>query len=222
MADYFLLAKRTNVSYIKGMGITDRQKEISGFHRSFPGSGRVSPFHKRDLQGPRVDFTGSLIKHLRGLENEGFLTSIPGKKRAWKLTHQRLPFSVPLVGQIAAGTPILAEENREDDLPVDPKLFGSEDAFALRVRGDSMIGAQIRDGDLAVIRPQEDAGNGEIVAVLVEGLEAEATLKILRRSKKKLELQAANPAYEPLIFKGGDMAKVKILGKLIGIIRPAP
>ena len=83
-----------------------------------------------------------------------------------------------------------------------------------------MIGAQIRDGDLAVIRPQDDAGNGEIVAVLVEGLESEGTLKILRRSKKKLELQAANPAYGPLIFKGSDMAKVKILGKLIGIIRP--
>jgi repressor LexA len=219
---YFFLAKRTNVPYINGMGITDRQKEVLDFIGAFQAREGFPPSIREICRALGLTSPGSLSKHLRALEAEGFLNSIPGKKRAWKLTHQRLPFSVPLVGQIAAGTPILAEENREDDLPVDPRLFGSEDAFALRVKGDSMIEAQIRDGDLAVIRPQEDAGNGEIVAVLVEGLEAEATLKILRRSKKKLELQAANPAYGPLIFKGGDMAKVKILGKLIGIIRPAP
>jgi repressor LexA len=83
-----------------------------------------------------------------------------------------------------------------------------------------MIEAQIRDGDLAVIRPQQEAENGEIVAVMVEGLEPEATLKFLYRHNGDVELRAANPAYVPLLFKGNDVAKVKILGRLIGIIRP--
>jgi len=203
------------------MGITDRQKEILDFIGAFQAREGFPPSIREICRALGLASPGSLIRHLRVLETKGLLSSIPGKKRAWKLTHQRSPFSVPLIGQIAAGTPILAEENREDDLPVDPKLFGSDEAFALRVRGDSMIGAQIRDGDLAVIRPQEDAGNGEIVAVIVEGLEPEATLKVLRRGKQNLELHAANPAYVPLVFKGRDMAKVKILGKLVGIIRPA-
>ncbi len=204
------------------MGITDRQKEVLDFIEAFQAREGFPPSIREICKAMGLTSPGSLLKHLRALENQGFLTGMPGKKRAWKLAHQRLPFSIPLIGQIAAGVPILAEENREYDLPVDPQLFGSQDAFALRLRGDSMIEAQIRDGDLAVIRPQEDAANGEIVAVLVEGLEPEATLKILRRSKKKLELKAANSEYAPLIFKGGDMAKVKILGKLVGLIRPTP
>jgi repressor LexA len=116
----------------------------------------------------------------------------------------------------------LAEENREDDLPVDPGLFGSQDAFALRVQGDSMIDAQIRDGDLAIIKPQDDAENGWIVAAMVEGLETEATLKIICRKNRDVELHAANPLYRPLIFKGEDQSRVRILGKLIGIIRRKP
>ncbi len=85
-----------------------------------------------------------------------------------------------------------------------------------------MIGAQIRDGDLAIIRPQVQAENGEIVAVLVEGLESVATLKVFRRRNGDIELLPANPAYEPLIFSGDERAKVRILGKLIGVIRAKP
>ncbi len=85
-----------------------------------------------------------------------------------------------------------------------------------------MIDAQIRDGDFAIIRPQNDAENGEIVAVLVEGVESEATLKILRRNNGGLALHPANDAYQPLVFNGAERAKVRILGKLVGIIRPRP
>jgi repressor LexA len=219
--EYFL-AKRTNVFYAGGMGITDRQKEILDFVGTFQARQGFPPSVREICKALGLASPGSLIKHLRTLEAEGFLSRSPGKKRAWKLTLQRPPFSVPLIGQIAAGTPILAEENREDDLPVDPRLFGTDEAFALRVRGDSMIEAQIRDGDLAVIRPQQEAENGEIVAVMVEGLEPEATLKFLYRHSGNLELRAANPAYAPLIFDGHNVARVKILGKLIGLIRPTP
>ena len=85
-----------------------------------------------------------------------------------------------------------------------------------------MKDAQIRDGDLAIIRPQQEAENGEIVAIVVEGLEPEATLKILRHTKEKVELHAANEEYEPLVFRGEDRSKVRILGKLIGVIRTKP
>ena len=219
---YFFLAKRTNVPYIMDMGITTRQKEILRFIENFQAREGFPPSVREICKAMGLSSAGSLIKHLRALELQGRLTSTPGKKRAWKLIGRPSHVSLPLVGRIAAGTPILAEENRENDLPVDPRLFGSEKVFALWVKGDSMIDAQIRDGDFAIIRPQHDAENGEIVAVLVEGVESEATLKILRRNNGGLELHPANDAYQPLVFNGADRAKVRILGKLVGIIRPRP
>ncbi len=205
-----------------GMGTTTRQNEILRFIENFQAREGFPPSVREICKALGLSSAGSLIKHLRALDLQGRLTRTPGKKRAWKLIGSPSRVSLPLVGRIAAGTPILAEENRENDLPVDPKLFGSEKVFALWVKGDSMIDAQIRDGDFAVIRPQNDAENGEIVAVLVEGMEAEATLKILRRNNEVLELLSANDAYQPLVFNGADQAKVRILGKLAGIIRPRP
>ncbi len=201
------------------MTITHRQQQVLNFiarfqaREGFPPSVREICAHL-GLQSP-----GSLIKHLRALEGEGLLSRNPGKKRAWKLTRPLRPGTLPLIGQIAAGTPILAAENREDEIPVDPWLFGDEDSFALRVKGDSMIEAQIKDGDLAVIRPQEEAVNGSIVAVLVEGLETEASLKTIRRGPGRLELISANAAYAPLVFEGEDVGRVKVLGRLVGLIR---
>ncbi|MBI5568849.1 MAG: transcriptional repressor LexA [Desulfomonile tiedjei] len=202
------------------MGITNRQKEILDYMWTFQDREGFPPSLREICKGLGLTSAGSLIKHVRTLEDKGFLGRMPGKKRAWRLRRRPAPLSIPLIGAIAAGTPILAEENREDELPVDPKLFGAADAFALRVKGDSMIDAQIRDGDLAVIRPQQDAENGTVVAVIVEGLQHEATLKIFRRRDESVELHPANPAYEPLIFHQEDRAKVKILGRLIGVIRP--
>lgn len=138
------------------------------------------------------------------------------------MTEQRQPSSIPLIGQIAAGTPILAEENREDNIPFDPTFFGSSNVFALRIKGDSMIDVKICDGDLAIIRPQNKGENEEILAVMVEGMEPEATLKIFRLRDNKVELHSANPSYKPLVFKGNDREKIKILGKLAGIIRNKP
>lgn len=203
------------------MSITDRQKQILECivdyqsREGFPPSVREL-CQKLDLASP-----GSLLKHLRALENNGFLIRSPGKKRAWKIAGYASPSSsIPLVGRIAAGSPILAEQTNEENLPIDPMFFGSSDAFALRVKGDSMIEAHIQDGDLAIIRPQPTAENGEIVAVIVEGMETEATLKIMRKTGDQLELHPANSGYVPLIFKGSDRSSVKIVGKLIGIIRP--
>lgn len=214
-----MLARRTNVLYISYMEITTRQKEVLSFIRSFQDREGFPPSLREICKGLALASAGSLLKHMRVLEKGGYLTGVAGKKRAWKLTSRLSSVSIPLVGQIAAGTPILAQENREDDLPIDPRLFGSDSVFALRVQGDSMIDAQIRDGDLAIIRPQEAVQNGEIAAVQVEGLEPEATLKVVRRRNMGIELHAANPAYEPLVFTGDNQARVRILGKLVGVIR---
>jgi repressor LexA len=220
---YFSLAKRTHVLYIRSMGITERQKEILDFMGAHQEREGFPPALREICKALGLASAGSLIKHIRILEKEGSLTRLSGKKRAWKLITRPARTSVPLIGQIAAGTPILAEENKEEDLPVDPILFGTHKAFALRVQGDSMKDECIRVGDLAIVKPQEEAENGEIVAALIEGIESEATLKILRRNNGDIELHPANPSYPIQRFSGPDRAKVKILGKLIGVIRrPRP
>ncbi len=226
---HFFLAKRTNVSYTLNMKITAVKKEILEFFGNFQSREGFPPSVREICSGVERSSAGSMHKHLQALETGGYLERMPGKKRTWKLTPKAWdlvgkpwPPSIPLVGQIAAGTPILAEENKEDDLPVDPSLFGHGQAFALRVKGDSMIDCQIRDGDLAIIRPQDDAEDGQIVAVQVEELEAEATLKVFRRRNGTVELHPANSQYQPFVFRGKERSKIKILGRLIGLIRPKP
>ena len=112
-----------------------------------------------------------------------------------------------------------AVENFEEELAVSPSLFGCETCFGLKVKGDSMIGEYIVDGDIAIIRPQKRVENGEIAAVVVEDLLPEATLKRVRRSRSTLILEAANPAYDPLVFKGRSRSQVRIIGKFVGVVR---
>lgn len=218
----FFLAKGTNVSYSIPMGVTSRQQQILTFISRFQRRHGFPPSLREICLELGLASPGSLLKHIRTLESLGLLEAAPGKKRAWRVTTDEAAPAIPLLGRIAAGTPIPALEHRDEVLPVDPMLFGAESAFALRVRGDSMKDAHIRDGDLAVIRPQQDAEDGEIVAALVEDLEPEATLKILRRSKDKVELHPANPEHPVFVFEGQDRGRVTIVGKLIGVIRTKP
>jgi repressor LexA len=118
---------------------------------------------------------------------------------------------VPLVGRIAAGIPVLAEEQVEDILPLPRQLVGEGTLFMLNVTGDSMINAAIADGDWVVVRQQEDAENGEIVAAMIDG---DATVKTLKRSDGHVWLMPHNPAYTPIL---GDDAK--ILGKVVAVLR---
>jgi repressor LexA len=120
---------------------------------------------------------------------------------------------VPLLGRIAAGSPLLAEEDIEDILPLPTQLVGNDPVFMLRVQGDSMIEAGIFDGDLVVVRRQADADDGDIVAALIDG--EEATIKRLRRSPGKVILLPENPAYEPMVFTDG----VQLLGRVVAVLR---
>ena len=122
--------------------------------------------------------------------------------------------NVPLVGRIAAGTPIEALQNKMSDIPVPGGMIGRGNHYALEVTGDSMINAGILDGDTVIIQESDSANTGEIIVALVDN--EEATLKRLRRRGDSIALEAANPAYETRLY-GAD--RVKVQGKLVGLIR---
>ena len=150
--------------------------------------------------------------HLLALKRKGYLDHIEGVARSWRPLKGR-PAQVPVVGRVAAGTPVLAAENVEDHVTFDDARHG-ETLFALRVRGDSMIDAGIFEGDLVVVRKQDAARDGDIVVALVD--DEEATVKKLRRVGDQVHLVAMNPAYEPIVLDG---RRVRLLGKVVGLRR---
>lgn len=198
---------------------TRRQRQILDFiRRRLEEEGRP-PSVVEMCAGLGLKSHGSLIKHLQTLENIGLLEHTPGLARSWRPAGWSPRAGIPLVGRIAAGTPLLAQEDREDDLPIDPAMFGSRDCLALRVRGDSMIEVGIFDGDLAIIEPADEAESGTIVAALVDGREPEATLKRYHNDGQNIRLEAANAGMADLVFRGDDRGRVKVVGRLRGVIR---
>ncbi|MEO3829716.1 transcriptional repressor LexA [Actinomadura sp. B10D3] len=165
--------------------------------------------------------SSSVSRHLASLEDKGFLrrgaaVSRPIDTRMFlQEAPQRDasggPVAVPVVGHIAAGTPISAEEHVEDTLTLPREVTGSGTVFALRVRGDSMIDAAICDGDIVVVRRQQEAHSGQIVAAMIDG---EATVKVYRRRDGHVRLEPRNPAYDVI---DGDEAVV--LGIVVSVIR---
>ncbi len=173
--------------------------------------------------------TSAVHHHLLVLEREGYLERGAAQSRAIRLTptaalslgltSELVPQSVardahvlPIVGEIAAGGPIEAYQDASESLPVPDMFAPGGDAYVLKVRGDSMIGAHITDGDFVLIRPQTTARDGDIVVAQVE--ENAVTLKRFFREKNRVRLQPANPEYPPLFYDD-----VRIQGKLIGVIR---
>jgi repressor LexA len=159
--------------------------------------------------------------HLEALQRKGYIRKDATKPRAIEISYAPGvgPSSarsgvrhVPLLGRIAAGTPIQAVEDIEEVMPIPASLIGDGTFFMLKVKGDSMVGAGINDGDLVVIRKQDDANNGEIVAAL---LEEEATVKTLMRQGGRTVLRPENPTYEPIEVDGDG----RILGKVVALLR---
>lgn len=149
--------------------------------------------------------------HLKHLEEAGVIAKGAGKGRAITLTEPPVPADrVPIVGNVAAGSPILAEECIEDYLTFDTGGRG-EEFFALRVRGESMLNAGILPGDLVVVRRQQVANNGEIVVAMIED---EATVKRLSRQSGRIWLLPENDAYSPI-----DGTYAQILGKVVAVVR---
>jgi repressor LexA len=160
--------------------------------------------------------------HLLLIEKKGHLRLNSGKARGIQLVVPSAPVSrqqensIPILGSIAAGLPIWAEQNLEGYLPVQSALFGGGELFALHVHGDSMTGAGIKNGDIAVIKMMNRVENGEIAAVLIE---QEATLKRVYIRSKSLVLKSENPAFKDIIYNKGKSDFIRIIGRYQGIIR---
>ncbi len=196
-----------------GMGnLTPKQQEIYDFICAFTQGHGYPPSVREIGQAVGLKSPSTVHFHLKGLENAGVLTKAAGKTRAMTLTEDSAPRRdrIPLVGNVAAGTPILAEECVEEYLTYDTGGLSGEH-FALTVRGESMLGAGILPGDLVIVHQQEDARNGDIVVALFED---EATVKTLSRKNGHTWLLPENPDYDPI---DGDQAK--ILGKVTAVIR---
>lgn len=171
--------------------------------------------------GEAVGLTSSSSVHaqLANLERMGLLTKDPTKPRAMTLAAPKAEgVVVPLLGRIAAGTPTLAAENAEDYVAVPQGFAGESGHFALRVAGDSMIGAGIFDGDLVVVRSQDVADDGDVVAALLPGpAEDEATVKRLGHDGARVMLIPENPSLKPFEMRDG-----RILGKVVAVLRKLP
>ncbi len=156
-------------------------------------------------------------RHLSALERKGYLRRFPGRRRAIELIQHvvSLEGSVPILGRVAAGHPLLAVENQEGVLSLGPALLGKGTHFALRVQGDSMIEEGIYEGDYVIVRQQETADHGEIVVAL---LGEEATVKRLQKKGKLLYLEAANVAYAPILLTSQSPSP-RILGIVVGVYR---
>jgi repressor LexA len=206
--------------------LTARQQEIWGFLVDYVDRHGYPPTVREIGQAVGLASPSTVHAHLANLERAGLLRRDPTKPRALELVgHRRsqvveptvqeeLPL-LPLVGQIAAGSPLLAEENIEDQIAV-PEPLGRNADFLLKVRGDSMIDAGILDGDTLVVQRRQDARNGEIVVALVGDDEGanEATVKTFYRDGGRIRLQPENASLEPLYPD-----HVQILGRVTGVFR---
>jgi repressor LexA len=198
------------------IAITPRQQRILDFIAETVRE-RGYPPTVREI-GEAVGLTSSSSVHaqLANLERKGLLHKDPTKPRAMTLSEPRADaVTVPLVGRIAAGAPILADEHVEDYLAIPQGFAGDEPHFALTVRGDSMTGVGIFDGDVVVVRSQEHARDGDIVAALMPGpAEDEATVKRLGHEGDRVLLIPENPALDPI-----EMADGRIMGKVVAVLR---
>ena len=198
------------------LNLTKRQQEIFDFVKRYTGDHGYPPT-VRDI-GKAIGLTSSstVHAHLANLEKLGVLKRDPTKPRALEVLVGKakdavVPSGLPLVGRVAAGVPLLAEERIEEYVSVPGIAGGEEGEFVLEVKGDSMVGAGILEGDHVIVRRQETAKNGEIVVALVG---EEATVKRFFRENDHVRLQPENDALEPILTR-----EVQLLGRVVGVCR---
>jgi repressor LexA len=202
-----------------GKELTKRQQEIYDFIRKYSAKYGYPPTVRDIGKAVGLASSSTVHAHLANLEKVGVLRRDPSKPRALELLDRATdavksvvkPSGLPLVGNVAAGVPILAEENIEDYVPVPEIAGGEEGEFVLTVRGDSMKNVGILEGDYVVVRPQEIADDGQIVVALVG---EEATVKRFFREEDHVRLQPENETMEPIRSR-----EVRIVGRVVGVLR---
>jgi repressor LexA len=203
--------------------LTDRQREILVCIDQSMREHGYPPSVREIGEAVGLGSPSTVHSHLSTLQRLGFLRRDPTKPRAIEVrwdsasgaaVERRPVRHVPLVGEVAAGTDVLAQENVEEVVPVPADLTGDGELFMLRVRGDSMIGAGILDGDLVVARTQSEAAEGDIVVAGIPG--EEATVKTLRRQGDQVVLVPSNERLEPMVF---DADEVQVFGRIVTVMR---
>lgn len=196
--------------------LTERQRETLDYLTAYLEEHDCPPTLQEIADHLGVSGNLGVMKHLQALEQKGYLHRRQGA-RGIALTARAgrsHAIPVPIVGSVRAGAPTLAIEEIEDYCATDPSWLKGDGCFYLRVTGESMIGAHILDGDLALIRPQATAENGEIVVALIDG---EATLKrFFREADGRIRLQAENPLFAPIVVAEAEMV---LAGKLLRTVR---
>jgi repressor LexA len=196
--------------------LTHKQQMVLDFLKKEIKKNGYPPTVREICDAVGLSSTSTVHAHLETLERKGFIRRSPTKNRSTEILEDdfyaaRELVYVPIVGQVAAGVPILAEENIEDTFPVPIDYVKNDTCFMLHVKGDSMTDEGILDGDMVLVRQQQTASNGDIVIAL---LDDSATVKTFYRENGRIRLQPANSAFSPIIVRDCE-----ILGKVIGLYR---
>ena len=197
--------------------ITAKQREILEYIKNEILNKGYPPAVREICGAVRLKSTSSVHSHLESLEKNGYIRRDPTKPRAIEIIDEnfnltrREVVNVPVIGNVAAGQPMLAVENIESYFPIPAEMIPNQETFMLNVRGESMINAGIFDGDKVLVQKQPVASNGEIVVALVED---SATVKTFYKEDGYIRLQPENDAMEPMI-----LSDCKILGKVFGVFR---
>ena len=213
--------------------LKDRERKILNYMKEEIRTKGYPPTVREICTAVGIKSTSTAHKDIENLVRQGYLVKDPSKPRALmvvdpssdKASSAAAPSAsvseercdvvdIPVVGRVAAGTPILAEQNIEDTFPVPARYASEGRSYMLRVRGESMIEAGIMDGDLILVQQQDTARNGEIVVAMIDGFESEATVKTFYHEGDHIRLQPENQTMSPIIVKD-----VKILGKVKGVFR---
>jgi len=193
--------------------LTERQRQILVFVRNYIVENSYPPTLQEITRAFSFASPTAAAAHLQALHKKGFIRKVEGISRGIVLTRERTAgVRIPVLGQVPAGKPVSEEEDAGEDLVFDPRLAGTGDIFALRVKGDSMKDAGILDGDYVLVNKGGSARSGAIVVALLDG---EFTVKFFSRQGEAIELKPANPAFEPIPVQGN----LEVFGTVTGVFR---
>ena len=194
--------------------LTERQQSILDFINEYVEENGFPP-SVREIGRHFEIYPATVQDHISALERKGHLQKKRFQSRTLSVPASSRRLGIPIVGRVAAGLPLLAQQNIEDTVQL-PKEWAPAGAFLLKVQGNSMEGAHILDGDYVLVHPQQMAANGEIVVALIG---EEATVKRFYRTDRGITLKAENPGYEPIEIERSEAASFKVIGKVMGVLR---
>jgi repressor LexA len=200
--------------------LTERQQAILDFIHEYVESNGFPP-SVREIGGHFGIYPATVQDHIGALERKGYLQKKRFQSRTLSVAssprRSATPAgtAIPVIGRVAAGAPVLAQENIQDMIHL-PSDWAPAGAFLLKVTGDSMVGAHILDGDYVLVHPRQTATNGEIVVALIGD---EATVKRFYRSEKGVTLKAENPKYDPIRVEGHEATSFRLVGRVMGVLR---